>query len=109
MACYKTGMSRISIHRSHKLPQAQAVAAADAIAARLKAEYGMQSRWDGDTLHFERSGANGTLRLAPHDVRLDVRLGFLLSPFRDSIAAEIERQLEEQLVAKRARPTRRKA
>lgn len=101
-------LSQISLRRSHKLPHTQAVAAADAIAARLKADYGMQSRWQGDTLHFERTGASGTLRLAPQEVHLEVRLGLLLSAFRDSIAQEVERQLDEQLGTKRTQPARKK-
>ncbi|MET0985296.1 MAG: polyhydroxyalkanoic acid system family protein [Steroidobacteraceae bacterium] len=101
-------MSRISIRRKHTLSHDDAVAAADSIAAQLKSEYGMQSHWEGDTLHFERASASGTLRLAPKEVQLEVRLGFLLAAFSDSIHRAIERNLDAQLSAKRARPARRK-
>lgn len=101
-------MSRISIRRQHTLAHDDAVAAADSIAAQLKSEYGIQSHWEGDTLHFERASATGTLRLAPKELQLEVRLGFLLTAFSDSIHRAIERTLDEQLSAQRARPARRK-
>jgi len=34
------------------------------VAAQLGREYGIKAQWQGDTLHFERTGVNGTLRLA---------------------------------------------
>lgn len=101
-------MSTISISRAHALPRAKVVEVANGLASRLKSEYAMQARWKGDTLHFERSGANGTLHLAPKKVEIEVTLGFMLSMFRDTIAREIERSLDEQLDSKPASPSRGK-
>jgi putative polyhydroxyalkanoate system protein len=101
-------LSRISLSRTHNLSRTQAVAAANSVAAQLKGAYGLQSRWDGDTLHFERASAHGTLRLAPKEVQVDVHLGFLLSVFEDSIRREIERSLEKHLAGKPSRSPRRK-
>ena len=101
-------MSTISLRRTHKLTHAQAVNAADSVAAQLKDEYGISARWEGNTLHFERIGASGTLRLASKEMRLEVHLGFLLTGLRSAIAREIERHLDEQLSAKPERPKRRR-
>lgn len=70
---------------------------ADTVAAQLERDYGIEAHWQGDTLHFERTGVSGTLHLAAKELVLDVRLGFLLMAFRDSIAAAIERNLDQHL------------
>jgi putative polyhydroxyalkanoate system protein len=92
-------LSSISIRRKHALPPAQARRVADSVAAQLGRDYGIQAQWHGDTLHFERSGASGTLQLAAGELVVEVRLGFLLMAFRDSIARGIERGLDEHLGA----------
>jgi putative polyhydroxyalkanoate system protein len=94
-------LSAISISRTHSLSAAQATRVADTVVAKLEQEYGIRSQWKGDTLHFQRSGVTGTLDLsAKNKVQVEVRLGFLLTPFRDSIARQIEHNLDEHLAAK---------
>jgi putative polyhydroxyalkanoate system protein len=99
--------SKISIHRTHRLDHEQAVRAADRVAAKLKAEHSIRSRWDGDTLHFERTGVTGTLRLRAKELQLEVELGFLLMMFRDSIAEGIDRALDKELEPKPAKTKRK--
>lgn len=101
-------MSSISIRRTHSLSHERVVAAVNVVAERLKDEYAVKSRWRGSTLHFERVGLNGTMHLAPKELTLSVELGFLLSIFRDSIAREIERTLDDELAGKAARAKHRK-
>ena len=86
------------------MPQARARHVADTVAAQLGREYGIKAQWQGDTLHFERTGVNGTLRLAAKELMIDVRLGFLLLAFRDPIAQGIERALDRHLAAEGKRP-----
>jgi putative polyhydroxyalkanoate system protein len=90
-------LSSISIRRAHTLSPSQARSVADTVAAQLERDYGIEAHWQGDTLHFERTGVSGTLHLAAKELVLDVRLGFLLMAFRDSIAAAIERNLDQHL------------
>jgi putative polyhydroxyalkanoate system protein len=90
-------MSSISIRRAHSLPQPRARRVADAVAAELERAYGIRAQWFGDTLHFERTGVSGTLELASKELLLEVRLGFLLTAFRDAIAEAIERDLDRHL------------
>ncbi len=101
-------MSSISIRRSHSLSHERVVAAVNVVAERLKDEYAVKSRWRGSSLHFERIGLNGTMNLAPKELTLNVELGFLLSVFRDSIAREIERTLDDELAAKHTRAKHRR-
>jgi len=90
-------MSIIALRRRHALSPQKALSVARSVAAELEREYGIRSTWEGDTLHFERSGLHGTLRLAPTEMLLDVKLGMMLFALRDTIAAQIERELDRLL------------
>jgi putative polyhydroxyalkanoate system protein len=79
------------------LSPSQARSVADTVAAQLERDYDIEAHWQGDTLHFERAGASGTLHLAAKELVLEVRLGFLLMAFRDDIAAAIHRNLDQHL------------
>ena len=92
-------MFDIAIRRSHELSHDRALRVVDAIAADLRAAYGIQSRWQDSTLLFTGHGLSGTLSLSPGLLCLDVRLGLLMVPFRHSISAAIERKLDQELAA----------
>ncbi len=83
-------MSEILITRKHRLSMKKARAAAEHVAADLQKEFNLEYAWDEDgVLHFERSGVHGRLTLAKGAVTVQVRLGFLLIPFRASLEREI--------------------
>ena len=65
----------------------------------MKSQYQVASRWQGSVMHFERTGLSGTLTLNPGQLALEVRLGFLLSGLRDTIAKAIEQKLDEEFGA----------
>ena len=88
-------MSHIAINRSHELTLDQARQAAENIAAQLATHYDLSHHWQGDSLHFERSGVSGHIDLEPGTVRLNVRLGFLLVPLKYRLEQEIHRYLDE--------------
>lgn len=90
-------MSDIHITRSHHLSLAQAKAAVQEAADDLAAEYDLQSHWKGNTLHFERSGVEGSMKVSASAIELDVKLGFLLRAFRSSFEGHIERHLDQHL------------
>ena len=88
-------MARIDIQRDHHLDTAQARAVVDKVAARLGEKFGTASRWEGDTLRFERSGVKGSITLEPALVRVQAELGMLLSPMKGMIEQEIRHKLDE--------------
>jgi len=88
-------MARIDIQREHHLEAAQARAVIDKVAARLGEKFGTTSRWEGDTLRFERAGVKGGISLEPALVRVQAELGMLLSPMKGMIEQEISRKLDE--------------
>ncbi len=92
-------MSDIKYVRKHSLPLAQAKKIAQKTADDLAEEYDLVSEWEDDTLHFHRSGVNGHMRVTPSEIDLDVKLGFLLKPFKAKFEQHIERHLDELLDA----------
>lgn len=92
-------MSHIDIRRSHSLNLAQARAAAESVAAQLNQEYHLHHYWQGDTLHFKRSGVDGHMEVGMDELRLQIRLGFLLSPWKSRFEQVIHRHLDELLNA----------
>ena len=37
-------------------------------------DYDLRSNWEGDVLHFDRSGLHGTLAVTAKDIQVDVKL-----------------------------------
>lgn len=92
-------MSRITIERSHSLGRAAAREKAEVLAQRLASEYDVKFRWAGDTLEFKRSGADGTIDVSDDLVRVNLKLGLLLSALSGTIKREIEDTLDKHLQA----------
>ncbi len=82
-------MADIHIARAHSMPLKKARDAANSFAAQLAEKFDLESSWNGDTLHFERSGVKGTLMLGRGEVVIDARLGLLLSAFKTSFEGHI--------------------
>ena len=101
-------MSEIRMTQAHALPLAKAKAAAQAAADELASEYGLSSEWEGDTLHFRRSGVDGTMHVVADRVDLVVRLGLLLRPFRAAFEEHLRAHLAKRLAAPAARSPRSK-
>ena len=89
-------MSTIRITRRHKKPMAEARKAVERVAKSIGKKFDVSYAWEGDTLHFERSGVNGHIALAKGTVTVTVVLGFLLFAIRGPIESEIGRKLEEE-------------
>ena len=88
-------MADIHIERAHSMPLKKARDAADDFAQRLNDKFELASEWDGDTLHFKRSGVSGTLALTKSSVTIDVQLGFLLSAFAGKMEGHIKDNLDQ--------------
>jgi putative polyhydroxyalkanoate system protein len=87
-------MSEITIRRRHRLPLERARELAERVAAGLRERFDLHYEWDEDALHFRRDGVRGTLTVARREIRIDARLGFLLSLAQPQIEQEILSQLE---------------
>ena len=94
-------MADIRIARPHGLPLSRAKAAAQAAADDLAREYALTCKWQGDTLHFQRSGVDGRIEVSPTQIAVEIRLVFLLKGFKGTIEQSVSSHLEK-LLAKSA-------
>jgi len=92
-------MSEIRYKREHHLSIKEAKKIAQKAADDLGREYDLRSEWEGDTLHFHRSGVDGHMHVTPHYIDLNVKLGFLLRPFKSAFEHHIERNLDALLAS----------
>ena len=89
-------MSEIDIRHSHSLPLPKARKAVEEIAKKLASKFDMDYGWDGDDLHFTRSGVDGRIHLTAKQIRVTARLGFLLSALKGTVEQEIRKVLAER-------------
>ena len=106
-------MADIHIRRKHQLGLAGARKVAWQWAEKAEDEFGMSCTYeeggDCDEVGFSRSGCDGTLTVSADHFELDAKLGFLLGAFKDRIEAEIVKNLDELLAAKKPAARKKKA
>ncbi len=89
-------MTDIDIRRSHAVPLKDAKLRVERIAEKIAERFDVEYGWKGNTLQFTRSGVDGQIAVTGKDVRVLVRLGFLLFALKGSIEREIDRVIDEQ-------------
>jgi putative polyhydroxyalkanoate system protein len=92
-------MADIRITQQHNLAMPAARAAAQKVADRLSGEFGLQCRWEGDVLRFERSGVEGALALEERQALLRIKLGFLMSAFASTIEQKVTDSMRKTFAA----------
>jgi putative polyhydroxyalkanoate system protein len=90
-------VSEISIKRVHHTTLAEAKKVADKVAAKLEKDYQLKSSWAGDVLNFTRSGVHGALAVNSKELKIDIKLGFLMAAFKGPIQKAVEDNLEKML------------
>lgn len=93
-------MANIRIKQQHQLGPDLARQRVEQIAQELQKRLDAQYSWQGDCLHFQRSGASGTIQCAPDHIDLDIKLGMLLSPMKGAI----EKTIRDQIAGKLSKP-----
>lgn len=98
-------MADIHIERQHGMSLAQARKAAFKWAEQVEEKFDMECTYEeggtSDEVSFKRSGVNGTLTVTADTFELQAKLGFLLGAFKDTIEAEIVKNLDA-LISKKA-------
>ena len=89
-------MPSIEIKRKHDKPLPEARKAIERVARHLAEKFTVEWAWEGNTLHFERSGVDGHIALTAKQIHVTVNLGFLLMAIRGSVEREIHRYLDEE-------------
>lgn len=90
-------MAQIDIQRDHALGLTQARAQVDGLAERLRNKLDVQTRWEGDVLHFSRRGVDGHISVGDRSIRVQARLGLMMAALKPMLEAEIQRRLDDQL------------
>jgi len=88
-------VSAIAIAKKHALSHKKAREAAGKVADDLNARFDLQYTWDGDRIEFKRPGLTGALHIGKDAVRLDCKLGFMLSLLKPTIEAEVHKQFDK--------------
>jgi putative polyhydroxyalkanoate system protein len=92
-------MSEINLRRQHSKTPAEARAAAEQMAARLQAKFGLDCAWEGEILRFKHPGLSGTLDLANAEAALNIQLGGLFSAFKPAIEREVNKFFDSSFAA----------
>lgn len=90
-------MATIHITRSHQLDpetvRSKVQELANTLVEKLSAEY----QWEQDRLVFNRSGANGFVRIGDQELEVEVKIGMMLRPLKGTIEKTITEYLDQQL------------
>jgi putative polyhydroxyalkanoate system protein len=95
-------MSKIQITRAHRLGIEAARAEAERIAQHVQDKYGASYAWDGDTMHFSRSGVRGEIAITGDSLDLTIWPSLLLTPIRGQIEQRLVAKIDRHLAARQA-------
>lgn len=89
-------MASIEILRSHSKPVKDAKKSVDRVAKHIADKFDVESRWDGNTLHFSRSGVDGSIAVSAKQIHVAVNLSFMLMMIKGSVEKEIHRYMDDE-------------
>ena len=89
-------MASIDIQRNHCKPLKDAKKSVERVAEHIADKFDVEYEWDGNTLHFSRSGVDGSIAVSSKEVHVSVNLSFMLMMIRSSVDREIHRYLDEE-------------
>jgi len=88
-------MSYIDMHAQHSMGREQAQAAADDLASDLAQKFDITYHWQDDCICFDRSGVNGTITVNEDEIRVEAKLGLVLTFLKGRIEEEIVSYLSD--------------
>ena len=89
-------MPKLEITQSHKLSAAEAKTKLESLCKRLSDKYGLTSKWHSDTeAKVERTGASGTIKIEPAQVKVNLDLSFALTPIKGKVEEKIKDELKK--------------
>ena len=92
-------MATIDITRNHTLPMAAAKAKAEELAKAMADKFGIEWKWDGDTVRFDApsgaaKGTKGHVAVTEKTVRVAIDLPFLLKMLKGTIEGKVKEKLD---------------
>lgn len=91
-------MAKVYIKRTHSLDQQHIRQQVQNLADKLTGELGVTCQWQGERLHFERSGAKGNILIGDDYLEFEIKLGMLLAPLKGKVEKSVTEYLDEHLV-----------
>ncbi len=90
-------MANIDIRRRHGLSLHAARTLVTQIATHICDRYDLQSDWQDDSLHLQRTGLKGRIDINEAEIHVRAELGMMLGMLKTTIEREIERELDANL------------
>lgn len=90
-------MAVIRIKRTHHLPRADLRGHIETLAREIEEKLQARCRWDGDTAHFSRSGASGSIKLDDQEIAVEIALGLALTPLKSRVERTVNERLDQML------------
>jgi putative polyhydroxyalkanoate system protein len=88
-------MADISIVQPHAMTPAAARAAAQQVADKVAADFGMECKWDGPVLCFGGSGVDGALAVGERDARLEITLAPMMKAFAPLVQEKLAHKMRK--------------
>lgn len=89
-------MPSIEIKRPHSRPLPEARKSVQRVADHIAEKFDVTYGWEGNTLHFKRSGVDGQIKVSTKLIHVSANLGFLLMALKGPVEREIHRYLDEE-------------
>ncbi len=89
-------MPKLEITQSHSGTAEEAKTKLDTLSKELSSKYGLSSKWVSDTeAKVERTGATGTIKIEPKQVKVNLDLSFALTPIKSTVEEKIKSELKK--------------
>jgi putative polyhydroxyalkanoate system protein len=95
-------MADISIVQEHGLNPDMARAAAQKVADKMAADYGLALTWEDNVLRFQRDGVNGALTLEAQRAVMRIELGFPMGMMAPVIESKVAEKMRKVFTARAA-------
>lgn len=88
-------MAGFKISKPCTMPREDVREAAEKLAVQLERDFGVRSRWQGDTVYINGAGVDGCLCIEENQLDVSVKLGLMASMFEAPLRKEVQRYLDE--------------
>lgn len=92
-------MAKITMTHPHTLPKETAKEKVNELFLKFKDRFGINLKWDGDTVKLSGSGFDGVAKVFDDKVDINVNLGLMVSAFKGQIESGLQEQLNKRLSA----------
>ncbi|MCK7594898.1 polyhydroxyalkanoic acid system family protein [Pseudomarimonas salicorniae] len=89
-------MPTVRVERQHSKPIKAAKASVERVAEHIAERFDVEYEWEGETLHFQRTGVDGHIHLEKHKVTVVANLGFLLGALKGPVERAIHEYIDKE-------------